>query len=184
MEKWLIYRLWCQWARSSLPTPTLDLSIMRTLYCSYTLARFSAHQFSACFSLNRFRLHSPKIKVKTWIIKLLIMKYCIIIWFVSPDAKLQNKASPFSRYIKYANDQDPKQRKTLLLILYSNVFLSSTKLVFAFTITVGGWAKKINHVCSKSDIMNNCLEIIIVKASTTWLSFFIKSVSYFRVLIT
>lgn len=41
----------------SLATPTLDLSTMRTLYCSYTLARFSAHHCSACFSLNRFRLH-------------------------------------------------------------------------------------------------------------------------------
>lgn len=60
----------CQCVKSSLPTPTLDLSIMRTLYCSYTLVRFSAHQSSACFSLNRFRLqftihnhvHSQNIK--------------------------------------------------------------------------------------------------------------------------
>lgn len=111
-EKHLIYRLSCQVARSSLPTPTLDLSTMRTLYFSYTLARFSAHQFSACFSLNRFRLHSTKLK--TQITNYKIANHETLYNYLICPARLQNKTLPFSRYVEYGNDQDMKQQKTIL----------------------------------------------------------------------
>ena len=51
-----ILNLVCQWAKPSLPMPTLALSTIGILYCWYTLALFNAHHCSASFSLNRFRL--------------------------------------------------------------------------------------------------------------------------------
>jgi hypothetical protein len=52
------------WVNPSLPTLTIDLSPMGTLYCWYTLALLAAHHCSACFSLNRFRLQQREFKIQ------------------------------------------------------------------------------------------------------------------------
>lgn len=57
-----------------------------------------------------------KVEVKIQITKSPIIKYCIIIWFILPDTKLQNETLWFSRQSKYATEQDMKHNKNIKVI--------------------------------------------------------------------